>query len=152
MSRAVAEHPSALVRLHRELKEWVVIPYLLEGQIYFWSGYLVFVLCYHFLGFRLFPSTAIQYVFGLIINFILVRYWVFAKQARRDHLKAGIIKYGLYLALNYFVTYFLLKGMQDYLDITPYIGQFIAAGFMTFWNYFNYRTWVFKGPTRIHHN
>jgi putative flippase GtrA len=39
--------------------------------------------------------------------------------------------------------------------IEPEIGQFIAAGFFTFWNYIWYKLWVFKGherPKRIKHH
>jgi putative flippase GtrA len=134
-------------KLRRAIKRGAVIPYVLEGTLVFWIGYLLFFICYRLLHIELAVATAVSYIVGLGTNFILIRYWVFAEQALEDYLHVGILKYGFFLAINFGITYVMLKFLQEWLGISPFIGNFIVAFFMTGWNYLNYRLWVFKGPS-----
>lgn len=133
-------------RLKSYLKEGNVIQYLLSGFIVFGADYVAFFICYRLLHIDLALATAIAYVIGLVTNFALLRYWAFARQAQRDYFVTGTFKYAVWLAINYVLTYFALKYLQQLWGISPFIGKFIVAFFMTFWNYAGYKLWVFKGP------
>jgi len=131
------------------LKDKTVWEYLLSGVIVFGADYVAFFVCYQLFELELALSTAIAYVIGFCTNFILLRYWAFARQAKRDYLVTSTAKYALWLALNYVITYLMLKYLQQWGGLSPYLGKFVVAFFMTFWNYAGYKVWVFKGP-RFH--
>ena len=128
------------------LREGSVLQYLISGTIVFGADYASFFVCYQVLHLDLALATAIAYVIGLSTNFLLLRYWAFARQAQRDYFMTGTAKYILWLAVNYILTYLALKYLQLWLDLTPFLGKFVVAFFMTFWNYAGYKLWVFKGP------
>ncbi len=127
--------------------------YMFTGGVWFWSGYILIVLLDDHIG--LFAANLVGNSVGLTLNFILERYWVFRT---KKSAKLGVIakRYVIYTVLNAFLlNYFILLGLRDYAGIKPEIGQFIASGFFTVWNYFWYKLWVFKDndkkPRRTRH-
>ena len=65
------------------------------------------------------------------------------KQPAKLSVIAG--RYIVYTALNAFLlNYLILLGLRERANIEPEVGQFIASGFFTIWNYFWYKYWVFK--------
>lgn len=133
-------------RIQKYLREGAVLQYAATGAIVFGADYAAFFACYQLLHLNLATATAIAYVVGFITNFILLRYWAFAKNAKRDYLVTSTLKYGVWLAVNYVITYLMLKYLQQWAGLSPYLGKFVVAFFMTFWNYAGYQLWVFRGP------
>lgn len=116
--------------------------YMVGGGLWFWSGYIIIV----FLADKipLFWANFAGNLVGITLNFIVERYWVF-KTSRPTTLGVATWRYIVYTALNAFVlNYFILQGLRQ-VGIEPAIGQFIASGFFTVWNYLWYKAWVFKG-------
>lgn len=116
--------------------------YFISGGVWFWSGYIIIVFSYEHIG--LFWANLIGNAVGITLNFILERYWVFKTNSPT---KLGITtkRYIVYTALNAFLlNYLILQGLRS-VGIEPAIGQFIASGFFTVWNYIWYKAWVFKG-------
>ncbi len=129
-----------------------LVEYSVSGGVWFWSGYVLIVTLDNHIG--LFWANLVGNGVGISLNFLLERYWVF-KTKRLATLALATKRYVIYTALNAFLlNYLILKGLQQ-VDIQPEIGQFIAAGFFTVWNYLWYKAWVFKGmehPKRIQHH
>lgn len=128
------------------LKQGVILKYLATGTIVFGADYLVFFGCYKLIDLNLALSTGVAYIVGLVTNFILLRYWAFASDAQKDYLITGTAKYAIWLAINYGITYTMLRSFEVIWDLSPFLGKFLVAWFMTFWNYAGYKVWVFKGP------
>lgn len=127
--------------------------YMVGGGVWFWSGYILIVTLDNHIG--LFLANLIGNAVGLTLNFILERYWVF-KTRRPSKLAIASARYIVYTAVNAFLlNYLILKTLKQN-GIEPEIGQFIAAAFFTFWNYFWYKVYVFKGldpkPRRTRHH
>jgi putative flippase GtrA len=123
----------------KELKRFV--EYMVAGGAWFWSGYVIIVFTNEHIG--LFAANFIGNAVGITLNFILERYWVF-KTKRPTTLTIATQRYIVYTALNAFLlNYLILRSLRD-VGIEPAIGQFIASGFFTVWNYFWYKAWVFK--------
>ncbi len=125
--------------------------YLVGGGVWFWSGYILIVLLDDHIG--LFAANLIGNAVGITLNFLIQRFWVFrTKRPGKIAFTAG--RYIVYTALNAFLlNYLILFGLREYAGLKPEIGQFIASGFFTFWNYFWYKVWVFpepEHPTRQH--
>ncbi len=122
------------------------VEYLVSGGAYFWSGYGVFALLWSVLGWSLWWAKLGANLVGWTVNFTLQRYWVFKNPHLKRHLGQVSGRYGVITLVDFVLDYFIVYGLRQ-LGITPYIGQFISAGFFTVWNYVWYRWWVF--PQRL---
>lgn len=130
-------------KAQKELKR--IVEYMVAGGVWFWSGYLIIVFSYEHIG--LFAANFIGNGVGITLNFLLERYWVF-KTKRPTTLMVATRRYIIYTALNAFLLNYLILRSLVNVGIGPEIGQFIASGFFTVWNYIWYRAWVFKGTER----
>lgn len=131
-----------------------IVGYLLGGGVWFWSGYILIVLLDGPLGeifgesAGLFLANFIGNTVGFTLNFIILRYWAF-KSKNPPSLGVATTKYIVYTVLNvYGLNYLILLGLKQ-IGIEPEIGQFIASGFFTVWNYFWYKHYVFKGAEKM---
>ena len=120
--------------------------YMVGGGVWFWSGCILIVLLDDQIG--LFWANFIGNAVGITLNFLISRYWVF-KTKRQTKLGVATLRYIVYTALNAFALNYLILLVLKNAGIDPAIGQFIASAFFTVWNYFWYKTWVFKGRERI---
>jgi putative flippase GtrA len=129
----------------KPLKE--VVQYAITGGAWFWSGYAMFAVCYSLLGLDIVPSKIISYLFGLAVNFILERFWVFNDRKARKELDTVTVRYVAISTVNLGIDTGIVWGLSK-LGVSPYIGQFVSAGFFTIWNYVWYKLWVFaRGAT-----
>jgi putative flippase GtrA len=124
----------------KPLKE--VIQYAITGGAWFWSGYAMFALCYSVFGLDIVPAKIISYLFGLAVNFVLERFWVFNDRKARKELDTVTVRYMVISAVNLGIDTGIVWGLNK-AGISPYIGQFVSAGFFTVWNYAWYKLWVF---------
>jgi len=124
-----------------------IAEYLVSGGAWFWSGYLLFALLYSVFGIGVVPAKIISYLFGLTVNFLLQRYWVFDSRDARKQLDVVTGRYVMLSVINLGIDTLIVWGLSE-VGVTPYIGQFVSAGFFTVWNYIWYRLWVFarKAP------
>jgi len=144
--KTLAQKRQAL--LQRELVR--VGEYLVSGGVYFWSGYLVFFLCDKWLGLSLWWAKLTANVVGWTVNFMLQRYWVFKNPQMAKHQVEVTGRYVVITLVDFVLDYLIVWGLRN-IGITPYIGQFISAGFFTVWNYVWYRTWVFTNHFKKAH-
>lgn len=117
------------------------LKYLAGGSLYFWSGYVVFAVCYSVFDWWWLWSKVAADVIGWTLNYLVQRHWAFAEQ---HHLRE-IEHLGRYIfvgALGLVSDYLIIGGLLA-VGITPYIGFFVAAAFFTIWNWLWYKYWVF---------
>lgn len=120
--------------------------YMFTGGVWFWSGYILIVTLDNHIG--LFWANFIGNAVGITLNFLLERYWVF-RTKRPAKLGIATLRYIVYTALNAFLlNYLILYSLEEYVGLGPEIGQFIASAFFTLWNWYWYRTWVFRGKAK----
>ncbi len=134
----------------REVKR--ITEYLVTGGAWFWSGYLLFAVLYSGFKIGIIASKVLSYIFGLSVNFLLQRYWVFADAKGKKQLNKVSGRYVALSALNLGIDTAIVWYLAR-LGLTPYLGQFVSAGFFTVWNYIWYKLWVFTrgsqpGPKR----
>jgi putative flippase GtrA len=139
-----------------------ITEYLISGGAYFWTGYLVFFLIDKGLGAAFFWAKSISTLAGWTVNYVLQRYWVFRNPELAKHQTEVTGRYTFITLTNFVLDYLIVFGLKS-IGITPYIGQFISAGFFTVWNYLWYKFWVFPdkfsgkakkvkyGPVRVAH-
>lgn len=114
---------------------------MVGGGVWFWSGYIIIVALHGHLP--LFWVNFIGNGVGITLNFLVQRFWAF-KSDKPGTLMVATWRYVIYTALNAFLLNYLILAGLEQIGIEPKFGQFIAAGFFTFWNYVWYKAWVFK--------
>jgi len=120
-----------------------IVEYLVAGGAFFWSGYISFAILDGIFGLPLFVAKQTANVIGLIVNYILEDQWVFKKRKSRiDYDRRRTSRYVAITIVNFAIDYLIVATLKD-AGITPYIGQFVSAGFFTVWNFIWYKYWVF---------
>lgn len=122
------------------------VEYLVSGGAYFWAGYGIFALLWSGLGLSLWWAKLGANMFGWTINYVLQRYWVFKNPHLKGKTAAITSRYIIITLVDFVMDYFIVYELKQ-AGLTPYIGQFVSAGFFTVWNYVWYRWWVF--PVRL---
>lgn len=116
--------------------------YMVGGGVYFWSGYVVFAICYSGFGWDWLWAKVLADLIGWNFNFFIQRYWAFADPLLKGKTIQISGRYIAITALNFLIDYLMIWGLKS-LGVTPYIGFFVTSGFFTAWNYFWFRFWVF---------
>lgn len=119
-----------------------IVEYMISGGAYFWSGYVTFAFIDKVLSGSFFWAKSVSTLAGWTVNYLLQRYWVFKNPKLAKHQTEVTSRYVI-ITLVDFVLDFLIVYYLKQIGVTPYIGQFVSAGFFTVWNYFWYRFWVF---------
>ena len=119
------------------------LKYMVGGGVYFWSGIIVFAICFSVLRWGWFPSKVIADIIGWTANYTIQRYWAFADKRLNSQNRKVLIKYVLVNGIDLFIDYGIVGGLYS-LGITPYISFFISAGVTTLWDYLWYKFWVFQ--------
>lgn len=132
-----------LVRLQRSGQLRIIIAYLVAGFATASTDYLAFLLFYQVFPTGLFVATIIAYIAGLVVSFVLYRFWVFRQQTRQQQFGSSLVRYLVLLTFNLFLTYAILWGLEAWFGLTPLLGKFVVGFFMTFWIYVADKLWVF---------
>lgn len=123
----------------------LLVAYIVSGAIVTLADYAAFTVCFSGLNLGLLVSTVTAYIAGLVVSYVLNRYWVYRKSAARQSEVTSLWRYIAFLAFNLGLTYFMLWAMQTGFGITPYIGKLVVNSFMFFWIYIGNVYWVFRG-------
>lgn len=124
-----------------------IVQYLVSGGAFFWSGYIAFAVFDSLFHLPLFVAKQLANVIGITVNYILEDKWVFRSRKKTgkqntDAERRKTSRYILITLLNFCIDYLIVLGLKD-IGITPYIGQFVSAGFFTIWNFLWYKYFVF---------
>lgn len=126
-----------------------ITEYMISGGAYFWTGYLVFFICDQLFGLNLWWAKLAANLSGWTVNYVLQRYWVFNSKHLKKHQTEVTKRYIIITGVNFMLDYLIVAGLKS-AGLTPYIGQFLSAGFFTVWNYLWYKYWVFPSHKHKH--
>ncbi len=120
-----------------------LIEYFVAGGAFFWSGYVAFFIFDSVLNFPLFAAKQLANLIGLTVNYILEDQWVFkSKRQTKSYQKRRGNRYLTIMVINFGIDYLIIYWLKE-AGLTPYLGQFVSAGFFTIWNFLWYKYWVF---------
>lgn len=126
-----------------------IAEYLVSGGAQFWSGYAAFAVFDLLFKIPFWPNRVLSYAVGVIVNYYLQRYWVFKKKTiTKKEAKLSAQKYYGLMFSNFLIDLAIVGGLYELAGVSPYIGQFISAGFFTVYNYLLFKFWVFKKKKR----
>jgi putative flippase GtrA len=122
----------------------LLFKYMASGAITTLSDYLIFTLVFSYISAGLLAATVIAYVVGLVVSFVLNRFWVFHKGADRQSAATSLWRYVTFLAVNLCITYAILWSLEQF-GVSPYLGKLVVGAFMFFWIYLGDTFFVFRG-------
>lgn len=122
--------------------------YNVAGSVFFWSTYLLFFLFETFLQWPEVQALAVSSIIGNILYFALDKEWVFSSDGSTKKSLGELVRFIIFMAFNYFLNLFLVWALLVYFDLTPYLGQFVTAGFFVFWSYLGLKYWVFPAANK----
>ncbi len=126
-----------------------IAEYMVSGGAQFWSGYLAFAIFDLIFRIPFWPNRVLSYGIGVIVNFYLQRFWVFGKQKlSKKQIHTSAEKYYTLMFTNFLLDLAIVGGLYELAGVSPYIGQFVSAGFFTVYNYFLFKFWVFRSKKR----
>src|ERR1051325_8714029 len=91
----------------------LLFAYMASGALTTISDYLTFTICFSYLNIGLLPATVIAYMFGLVVSFLLNRFWVFRHGADRQSAGTSVWRYVTFLAVNLIITYIILWALEQ---------------------------------------
>lgn len=120
-----------------------LLQYFVGGGAFFWSGYVAFAIFDGILGWPLLLAKQLANIIGLTINYLIQDRWAFKDPKQKKLLsqrRTG--RYAVITIINFGIDYLIVAGLKE-VGISPYLGQFVSAGFFTIWNFVWYKYWVF---------
>lgn len=116
----------------------------LTGNILFWGTYVGLFIFNKLLGWPEITAIAIGSILAHILFFFVNKEWVFDDKTGKRKTSQEMIRFILFMGLNYFINLGIIAGLNHFFGISTYIGPFIAGLFFTAWNYIGLRFWVFQ--------
>ena len=99
------------------------------------------------LGWPLWLATTIAFGSAFGVNFSLNRILTFAGDGARDGaMHTQTVKFSILVAINYFVTLGIMNGLTA-AGINYLIAKPMATAFITLYNFYVYKKWVFTAST-----
>lgn len=131
------------MRLPRRSEVVQFAEYLVGGNVFFVSGYLIFALLYSGVGWPWWAAKILADIVGWTLNYLVQRYWAFSKRSLQKDEGRNRTRYVILSVVDTILDYAIVGGLV-WVGVSPYIGMFVAAGFFTVWNFLWYKYWVFR--------
>jgi putative flippase GtrA len=125
--------------------------YIVAGLISWGFDYGTLLLLFYVVGTRLGVATTVAYIIGILINFSLIKYWVFrgAQKTKKATASQGL-QYGILTLFNLIITNAVIYLLSKK-SIGPEISKILTTALITCWNFVLYKKFIFKetAPDRI---
>lgn len=122
-----------------------LIKFLISGTLNTAINYAVYVL-FIYLGMHHNVALACDYAFGIILGYLLNRYWTFASH---ENTTLSFLKYCSSYIILFLANLALLNLFIEQFNLGPNIAQLIAFTIVIGSSFFIQRFWVFKNKSDI---
>ena len=128
------------------LSQHTLVRYAFAGSAALATEELGLWLFHGLLGSPLWLATTIAFGGAFGVNFGLNRMLTFAGDGARDGaMHTQTVKFSILVAINYFVTLGIMNGLTA-AGVNYLIAKPMATAFITIYNFYVYKKWVFKSP------
>lgn len=141
------QHKKSLLK---NLVEFVKLQ--LAGNILFWGTLLGSALLFEVLHLNRTASIVIASAVSHVLFFIVDRNWVFSDKTGRRKDSGEIVRFIMFMGVNFFINIAIVELAQRYLGVNLYMAQFISACFFTFWTWLGLKFWVFRHARHARHH
>lgn len=121
-----------------------VVKYICVGVISITVDYSLLLLLYRLLAVPLEIATAVAFIVGLIVNFVLNRLWSFEVKADSRDTIRQIVLYGILVLVNTIFTVLTVGFAFSHFSIPPEVSKPVCVLLTTAWNYILYKKVIFK--------
>jgi len=134
----------------RTLIRWAIefVKLQLAGNVLFWGTYIGYYLLQGRLHWPELQALVTASVIAHGLFFLVNRNWVFDDKTGRRKTSSEVIRFIIFMGLNFFINIGIIEFLSIYHGISPYIGQFISAMFFVIWNFVGLKWWVFDTPDK----
>lgn len=116
----------------------------LAGNILFWGTYLGYAFADNVLHNKSWIALAIPSILAHVVFFAVDRNWVFSEKTGKQKTSTEVVRFVIFMGLNYFINLGIILGLEKYFGVSPYIGQFISGLFFALWVWLGLKFWVFR--------
>ena len=122
-----------------------LVRYLTVGVLSLVVDYVIFITLYYVFHAGTAVAAPAGLMIGLVVNFLLNKAWSFGDKdfTAPKQLMRQIVLYGLLVAFNSVVTYFLIESLKR-VGIEPKFSKLMATAVITLWNYVLYQKVIFR--------
>ncbi len=131
----------------KALSRHAVIRYVFVGGLAFLTDFSTLWLCHEPLGMPIWLAQTVAFAAAFVVNFGLNRVLTFADNGARDGaMHVQTVKFTILVAVNFFVTEGIMIGLTSHaVGVDFRIAKVLSTGFITLYNFYIYKNWVFKG-------
>jgi putative flippase GtrA len=119
-----------------------VTRFLLVGGLNTLLMYLLY-LGLIYIGFHYILALVAEYVCGIVLGFVMNRYWTFASHGRQEN---SFYRYALTYVGVFMGNLLLLALIVELGLLGPALGQLVAFGLVTVAAFLSQNYWVFRSP------
>ena len=124
----------------------------IAGNILFWGTYLGNALFHEIFGWPSVYAMTVSSILAHVGFFLADKNWVFSDETGKRKTGDEVVRFIAFMGLNFFINLGIVLGLEAYFGISPYIGQFIAGIFFTFWTWAGLKFWVFRHARHARHH
>lgn len=147
---------------------WQFVKLQLSGNVLFWGTVIGSIFFHEVVGMSKLVSVALASAIFHVVFFLLDKHWVFSTKTGKDKTRNEIVRFVIFMGLNYFlnlglvhVILTILAGTQlssieltmfnTTFDIDLVIAQLITSAFFAVWSWLGLKYWVFRHARHAHH-
>lgn len=134
--------PKAKKSLWKNIIQFVKLQ--LASNVLFWGTYVGYAIGDKLVRAESWKAIAVASILAHVLFFAINKKWVFNTKVGQAKTRVEMLRFLLFMGLNFFINIGIVLAFEKYLNISPYISQFIAAGFFTVWNWAGLKFWVFR--------
>ena len=140
----------------------------LSGNVLFWGTIVGSIVLHEVLGVGKIWSVAIASAVFHVVFFLLDKHWVFSTKTGKNKTQKEIVRFVIFMGLNYFLNLGLIQLLLTLLsetalssvqmtmigttfDIDLVVAQLLASAFFAVWSWLGLKYWVFRHARHAHH-
>ncbi len=124
-------------------KNEAFLRFLLVGTLAFCVEFFSFFVGFNVLRMPLIVANSLSFILGLLTSFTLNRIWTFHRRNYKNRIPHQFAYYIALAGVNLILTNIIVETLHAF-GVEPNIGKLIAMGVTSLWNFFIYRSFVFK--------
>ncbi|MGB3023194.1 MAG: GtrA family protein [Candidatus Saccharimonadales bacterium] len=122
----------------------------LAGNVLFWGTYIGYFVSDKILHRPSIMALAVASLIAHALFFVINREWIFSDKTGDRKTRNELVRFIIFMGLNFCINLGIIAGLETYLGLSPYVGQFVAGLFFTVWTFVGLKFWVFH-ETKRHH-
>lgn len=134
----------AMRALIRWALRWRLLRYFIAGGTAFVSDYGTFLIWHYAVGLSVRLSSAISFLTGLVVSYLLQKYWVFeVKHQTNDFKRKETYLYVALAVFNLLISVYGVTYLKN-IGLPAYLAKLLVIVAIMIWNYVLYKKVIFS--------